>query len=81
MVRKELLADVVECRLTGRQLVLEFREAVRSNVEQFVDLERQCCGFVTFTISPPGEKLTLNVEGPEGAESTLSALAEALSGA
>lgn len=82
MIRKALLPHVVDCRLSGLELAMDFSnvEAVRSDVEQFVDLERQCCGFLTFTISPPGEKLTLNIEGPEGSQSTLKVFAEAASG-
>ncbi len=82
MMRKALLPHVVDCRLRGLELARVFSnvEASRSEVEQFVDLERQCCGFLTFTISPPGEKLTLNIEGPEGSQSTLKVLAEAASG-
>ncbi len=82
MMRKALLPHVVDCRLSGLELAMVFSnvEALRSEVEQFVDLERQCCGFLTFTISPPGENLTLNIEGPEGSQSTLKVLAEAASG-
>ena len=81
MMRKALLPHVVDCRLRGLELAMVFSnvEALRSEVEQFVDLERQCCGFLTFTISPPGEKLTLNIEGPEGSQSTLEVFAEATS--
>ena len=81
MMRKALVPHIVDCRLTGCELVLEFSnsQALRSKVEQFVDLERQCCGFLAFTLSPPGEKLTLKIEGPEGTQSTLSMFAEAIS--
>ncbi|MGI9285548.1 MAG: hypothetical protein ACR2P1_09175 [Pseudomonadales bacterium] len=82
MMRKLLLPYVVDYRLAGRELALEFSmlRALRSKIEQFVELERQCCGFLTFTISPSGEKLTLKIEGPEGVQSTLNAFAEAASG-
>lgn len=82
MARKALLPHVVDCRLSGLELTMVFSnvEALRSELEQFVDLERQCCGFLTFTISPPGEKLTLNIEGPEGSQSILKEFAEAASG-
>ena len=81
MARKVLLPHVIDCRLTGLKLALVFSdlEALRSDVEQFVELERQCCGFLTFTISPPGEKLTLNIEGPEGSLPTLKIFVEAAS--
>ncbi len=80
-MRKALLPHVLDSRLSGLELVLEFSnfDVLRSTVEQFVELERQCCEFLTFAISPPGEKLTLKIEWPEGAQSTLREFAEAAS--
>lgn len=81
LARQALLPHVVDSRLTGCELTLSFSnlEALRSEVEQFVDLERQCCESLKFTISPPGERLRVKIEGPEGAQSTLSMFANAIS--
>ncbi len=79
MARKTLLQYVVDGRLSGRELVLTFSDAdgLRSNLDQFVELERGCCGFLSFTISAPGQTLSLKINAPEGAQSTLEAFAAA----
>jgi len=55
--------------------VLKFDDCkvVRSEVNDFVALERQCCGFLNFTISSPEEVLSLSITGPDGSQDTIKA--------
>ena len=80
--RARLLPHVLDCRLNGLELLMEFPDvgALRSELETFVDIERQCCGFLDFAISSSGEKLTIRVAGPEGSQSTLQLFADAVGG-
>lgn len=82
IARTVLLARVTDCRLRGRELELDFEDTqeVRADVERFLNLERQCCGFLSFSISPPGKALTVRIVGPEGSQSVLKLLAEGMSG-
>ncbi len=66
MLRNALFNHVVYVRRLERGLKLDFEESSerRAAVEQVIDLEKQCCGFLSFTISPPGEGLSLSIEGP-----------------
>ncbi|MGI9294531.1 MAG: hypothetical protein ACR2PS_11170, partial [Pseudomonadales bacterium] len=43
----------------------------KASLEEFVDLERQCCGFLSFDISETREHLTLRINGPDGSEDVL----------
>ena len=72
-MRQKLLPHVVRSSLEAFELTLEFTEnkAIRNSVEGFVALERQCCSFLTFNVSPPGQGLLLVITGPEGSQSTL----------
>lgn len=77
LARETLLPHLIGTeRLTGG-LALTFPDtaALRSRVETFVGLERQCCGFLTFTVSQSAERLVLTIEGPPDAQSTLDMLA------
>ena len=47
----------------------------RDTVGEFAALERQCCGFLNFTLSEPGDALTLKAEGPADAQSIYDELA------
>ena len=80
MARESLLPHLVETKKLESGLKLTFPETdtLRSSVETFVSLERQCCGFLTFTITPPDKGLTLTIEGPPEAQATLEMLAAAV---
>ena len=69
LVRKQLIPHILKTEETQHGLVLRFSESdeVRSEVERFVSLERQCCGFLTFSITQPISGLELTIEGPEEA--------------
>lgn len=77
-VRGTLLPHLTGSERLTSGLRLTFPAALRSSVETFVDLERQCCGFLTFTVTHPDESLVLTIEGPPEAQSTLDALAARL---
>ena len=79
--RAALLSRVADCRLQDRELVVEFVDAekIRPEVETFVEFERQCCGFLSFSITSAGDRLTLRIEGPEGSQPVLGLLAEGIS--
>lgn len=55
----------------GLRIELSGHKELRKIVEEFVVLERKCCGFLSFTISPPGEPLFVQIQGPPGASSLL----------
>jgi len=80
LARNSLLPHIVETKKLDSGLELTFPETdtLRSSVETFVTLERQCCRFLTFTITPPNIGLTLTVEGPPEAQATLEMLAVAV---
>ncbi len=79
LMRKSLLPHVANCELDGRTLSMAFanRAGLRSDLEAFVDLERQCCGFLSFSVSSQENRLMLTIEGPAGSESTLHLFADA----
>ncbi len=82
-VRKALLPYVVNIEVTdakasrttdlplGVKLIFSESSELRNQVESFVAMESQCCGFLTFTITPPEEGLMLMIEGSLEAKSTL----------
>lgn len=80
LARKSLLPHIFETKKLESGLKVTFLETdmIRSRVETFVSLERQCCGFLTFTVTPPEEGLTLTIEGPPEAEVTLEMFAAAV---
>jgi DNA-binding transcriptional MerR regulator len=80
LVRESLLPHIDQLTRFESNLRLRFSEgeSLRESVETFVSLERQCCGFLTFRVSPPGEALTLTIEGPPEAQATPEKFAEAL---
>lgn len=80
LARKALLSHVTDYRLNELELLVEFANAeeIRSAVERFIELEQQCCGFLSFALSPPGGRLTVRIEGPEGSQPILRLFVEAL---
>ena len=81
-MRQKLLPHVTGWQLNGRNLTITFpnKKITRDEVEHFVELEQQCCGFLSFTISEQAEKLNLDVQGPEGSEAVLKLFAETAAG-
>jgi hypothetical protein len=73
MAREALVPYIIETEKLTDGLKITFHEttAVRSSVETFAALERQCCGFLTLTVTPPGEGLTLSIKGPPEAQAII----------
>ncbi|MDA0229873.1 MAG: hypothetical protein O3B21_06760 [Proteobacteria bacterium] len=82
MARKDLLPHILDGERMDSGLRLTFADSValRSRVESFIRLERQCCGFLTFTLAPPIDGLILTIEGPPEAQITLDRFADAAIG-
>ena len=80
LARKALLPRLVEARRSACGLSLVFPEsgALRSKVEEFVGLERQCCATLTFIVSPPEKGLIVTIEGPPEAAATIELFADAI---
>ncbi len=78
LARKTLVPHILETTVIEGGLELRFSEAreVRVNVELFARLERECCGFLTFSISPPGEVLMLTIAGPPEAAAVVESFIE-----
>ena len=83
IARRSLLPHLVEFRNFGSKLELTFpdTDTLRQRTETFVSFERQCCSFLTFTISPTGEGLMVTIEGPPEARATLELFAAAIANA
>ena len=73
-VRQSLFPKILHRRemTSGLQLVFEDSQSLRPAVEQFVALERQCCGFLNFDLASKREGLVLTIEGPAGARQILT---------
>ena len=66
--------------LDSRLLVLfAAGDVVRAQVEAFANLERQCCGFLRFSVAPTDDGLSLAIEGPAEAQATLASFAALMS--
>lgn len=51
-------------RLDGNALYLRYDGTAVSEVEHIMGLERQCCAFLDFTLSPRGDEVELLIVGP-----------------
>ncbi len=78
LARKTLIPHIIDTQTIEGGLSLRFPESaeVRSNVELFVSLERECCGFLTFSITPPDDGLTLTIAGPPAAAAVVESFIE-----
>ena len=83
LARKTLVPHIVGTNKleSGLKLIFSDSAEVRSDVESFATLERQCCGFLTFSITPPGDGLTLTIEGPPDASEIIESFIEQIQGA
>ncbi len=79
LVRRTLLGHVNGFKRNGDTLTLQFEEGekFRADLEHFVSLERQCCGFLTFAISD-APRNELQISGPPGASATIDMFAAAI---
>ncbi len=73
-VRESLIPKIQQSWKTESALKLTFEntETLKSDVELFVELESQCCGFLNFEITSGEEGLLLTIEGPPEASDVLS---------
>ncbi len=73
-VRESLIPKIMQTQklASGLQLIFENTESLRSDVELFVELESQCCGFLNFEVASRSEGLVLTIEGPPEANEFLS---------
>ena len=73
-VRESLIPKILQTQKTasGLQLLFADNHSLRSDVELFVELESQCCGFLNFEVASGSEGLVLTIEGPPEAKELLS---------
>ena len=65
-LRSGLFASITAARETSDGVELTFPAESADMVRAFVAAERQCCGFMTFTIDSRDDRARLRVSGPEG---------------
>lgn len=70
ILRTEVLKHLVSTQEMERGIKLTFNEsaALRTSLEALVELESQCCGFLSFDISSSKDGLSLSVGGPPDAK-------------
>lgn len=80
VARKSLIPKVIDSRLSDTELILSFPkgEGIRAELERFISLERQCCGFLSFELRPGPASHTVCIKGPPEAAATLRIFAEAI---
>lgn len=79
-VRESLMPKILATEKSAAclRLIFEDTDSLRSDVELFVELESQCCGFLNFAITSSSHGLVLTIEGPPEANSILSKLTSGL---
>jgi hypothetical protein len=60
----------------GRRLVFGAAPGAAAELEDLVAGERECCPFLTMTITPDGERLVLDVVAPPDAAQIVDAMFE-----
>lgn len=82
LLRRIGAAGLLDTRRSGPTLTLLFVRDVtlRSALERFVALERDCCPFLDFTISEVADELQLLIYAPPEAGAVLDAIAVATTG-
>jgi len=76
-VREKLKPHMQLLKQSSRELRITFSTTInRSDVEEFVELESQCCGFLDFEIGTTERAVTLEIAGPVGAERVLEMFAK-----
>ncbi len=86
LARRTLIPQVTASKRIQDGLILTFvgDESLRSDLETFVSLEQQCCGFIEFTISPdtaePNSPIELRIGGRPEAAATIEMFAQAVCG-
>ena len=82
LARRTLIPHVRHCERSQNTLRFTFRkyDNLRQNIQEFVDLEQQCCSFLTFEIIDGGccQPPTLTISGPPEASATIGMFANAI---
>ena len=84
LARQTLLPQVATSKRIQNGLMLTFidSQSLRDELETFVELERQCCEFLEFTLSSdaaePKARLQLRIEGQSEAAATIEMFARAV---
>ena len=80
MARKSLLPHLSDARRLACGLRLTFPDsaALQPTIEEFVELERQCCASLTFFVSQSEEGLIVTIGGPPEAAATIELFADAI---
>ena len=71
LVGAELLPEIISFSELSSGLKVIFPAALSEKVSEFVMLEQECCGFLSFATNVSGNELHLSVTGPEEAKETL----------
>lgn len=68
-VRATIVPRVTAVTSLADGLRFEFgsNKGLRDLVQEFIELEQGCCSFLTFSLSPPEEELSLQIKGPPDA--------------
>ena len=84
LARQRLQPAVMSADRAASVLTVTFAASpgLRTEVEAFLALEQQCCGFLDFALEedPDRDHLRLAVRGPEGAEHVLRLMEAVLTG-
>lgn len=64
----------------GIKLTFNASGPAREKIQEFVDLESQCCGFLTFTVNriTAGSKLELTITAPAEAAGTIDIIEQTI---
>ena len=81
--RQKLIPKITKFERIPNGLIFRFTPEARleTYLNTFVELERQCCGFLAFTILPDATDISkaagLKIEGPAEAAATIEMFAQA----
>ena len=85
MARRTLIPHAQACKRheNGVRIAFGPSKGLQKLVEEFVKLERQCCGFLTFEITDGtcGHSKVLSISGPPEASATIDMFANAVDAA
>ena len=82
LVRAKIVPLVRAVYRANSSLRLEFvpSSGNREMLEEFIELERSCCGFLGFSVSKTDEELSLLIEGPPEAAHILDRFHKTIQG-
>jgi hypothetical protein len=77
LLRRIGAAGLLGSDRSGSTLALRFRaaEGMHSSLARFIELERDCCPFLAFTLDERDDGLLLSIEAPPDAGPVLDAIA------